>query len=60
VVNLKEKREEKGFTQQQLADEVGVWRSTIAMIETGINKPSVPLAQKIGLILEFNWTEFFE
>jgi DNA-binding XRE family transcriptional regulator len=60
VVDLKEKREEKGYTQQSLADEVGVWRSTIAMIETGTNKPSVPLAQKIASILGFNWTEFFE
>lgn len=60
MVNLKEKREEKGYTQQSLADEVGVWRSTIAMIENGTNKPSVPLAQKIASILDFNWTEFFE
>lgn len=59
-MNLKEKREEKGYTQQSLADEVGVWRSTIAMIENGTNKPSVPLAQKIASILGFNWTEFFE
>ena len=33
--NLKECRSEKGLSQQQLADMVGVSRNTISSIETG-------------------------
>ena len=33
--NLKEVRKEKGYSQQQLSDEVGVSRNTISSIETG-------------------------
>jgi DNA-binding XRE family transcriptional regulator len=60
LFNLREKRIEKGFTQESLANEAGVVRQTISEIERGANKPSVDLAQKIGKILEFNWSEFFE
>lgn len=60
LVNLRDKRIEKGYTQEKLAQEVGVVRQTISEIERGANKPSISLAQKIAKILEFNWSEFFE
>ena len=60
LVNLKAKRNEKGYTQERLAGETGVVRQTISNIECGTNKPSVKLAQKIAKILEFDWSEFFE
>lgn len=60
MLNIKELRIAKGFTQEQLANECGVQRTTITMIETGENKPSVPLAQKLGQVLEVDWKGFFE
>ena len=60
LINLKKKREEKGLTQNSLAQAVGVVRQTISNIECGLNAPSVELAKKIGEVLEFNWIEFFD
>lgn len=59
-MNLKELRKEKGFTQEQLANECGVQRTTITMIETGNNSPSVELAKKLGEVLGIDWKVFFE
>ena len=60
MINLKELRIAKGLTQEQLANECGVQRTTITMIELGVNKPSVELAKKLGEILEIDWKGFFE
>lgn len=50
----------KGLTQEQLANECGVQRTTITMIELGENKPSVELAKKLGEIFEITWSDIFE
>ena len=60
MVNIKELRIAKGFTQEQLANECGVQRTTITMIELGENKPSVELAKRLGTIFEIDWKGFFE
>ena len=60
MLNVKSLRMEKGLTQEQLANECGVQRTTITMIELGENKPSVKLAKKLGEIFEINWKGFFE
>ena len=59
LINLREKRIEKGFTQESLATKAGCVRQTISNIECGVNMPSPSLAQALGEILEFNWWEFF-
>jgi putative transcriptional regulator len=41
---VRELREERGWTQQQLADEVGVSRQSINSIERNRYVPSLPLA----------------
>ena len=51
-MNIKELRIAKGMTQEQLANECGVQRTTITMIELGENKPSVELAKKLGTIFD--------
>ena len=60
MIYLKELRIAKGLTQEQLATECGVQRTTITMIELGENKPSVELAKKLGEILEVTWSDIFE
>ena len=60
MIDLKELRTAKSMTQEQLASECGVQRTTITMIELGENKPSVELAKKLGKIFEVAWSDFFE
>lgn len=59
MLTMKEKRENKRLTQEQLAEIVGVDRTTITKIENG-SRPSVRTAQKIAEALKFDWTIFFE
>lgn len=60
LINLKDLRTEKGYTQEELASKCDVLRTTISMIESGINKPSVELAKKLGEVLNVDWKGFFE
>lgn len=60
MIDLKKLRNEIGIKQEELARECGVSRTTISMIEIGENKPSVPLAQKLGQVLDVDWKGFFE
>jgi DNA-binding XRE family transcriptional regulator len=55
---MKQRREVSGLTQEQLAEAVGVDRTTITKIENG-GRTSVKTAQKIADVLEFDWTLFF-
>ena len=59
MINLKEVRKSKGFTQEELAAKCDVQRTTVTMIETGENLPSVQLAKKLAEVVEIDWTEFF-
>lgn len=59
MIDLKELRNSKKMSQEELANQCGVIRQTISNIECGLSKPSVELAKKIGKILGFDWTLFF-
>lgn len=52
--NLKAARSEKGLSQQQLADMVGVSRNTISSIETGQFNPTAKLALILCIALDKN------
>lgn len=54
------KRKEKKLTQAELAQLVGCSQRAIAGYELRERRPSVPMAQRIGEILGFPWTQFFE
>ena len=56
---LKEARTEKGFSQQQLADLVGVSRNTISSIETGQFNPTAKLALILCIALDKKFEEIF-
>ena len=57
--NLKEFRSEKGLSQQQLADMVGVSRNTISSIETGQFNPTAKLALILCIALDKKFEELF-
>lgn len=59
MVNLKEERLKKGYTQEELGDKVGLVRQAISAIELGVRRPSVETAQAIGKVLDIDWTRFF-
>jgi len=55
---LVERRKLLGYSQQDVAEKVGIDRSYYSKIESGL-APSVKVAQKIGATLGINWTIFF-
>lgn len=57
--NLKEARNEKGFSQQELAKLVGVTRNTISSIETGQFNPTAKLALILCIALDKKFEELF-
>ena len=56
---IKELREEKGLTQQQLADIVDVTRQTILFLEKGKYNPSLRLAWMIAEVFDRPLEEVF-
>lgn len=57
--NLKQARSEKGLSQQQLADMVGVSRNTISSIETGQFNPTAKLALILCIALDRKFEDMF-
>ncbi|MDE7312090.1 MAG: helix-turn-helix transcriptional regulator [Eubacterium sp.] len=57
--NLKNIRTEKGLSQAQLAEMVGVSRNTISSIETGQFSPTAKLALVICIALDKKFEELF-
>ena len=56
---LKELRTARGFSQQALADTVGVSRNTISSIETGQYSPTAKLALILCIALDVQFEELF-
>jgi putative transcriptional regulator len=56
---IRELREEKGLTQEQLADLVDVTRQTILFLEKGKYNPSLRLAWKIAEVFDRPIEEVF-
>ncbi len=56
---LKEARTEKGFSQQQVAEMVGVSRNTISSIETGHFNPTAKLALVLCIALDKKFEDLF-
>ena len=56
---LKEARSEKGLSQQNLAELVGVSRNTISSIETGQFNPTAKLALILCIALDKTFEDLF-
>jgi putative transcriptional regulator len=57
--HLRTLRQDRGMTQQTLADHLGVSRQTVHSIEAGKYDPSLPLAFKIAKVLERSIEQIF-
>lgn len=58
--NIREKREELGISQKELAERCGIAQSTLCDIEQGRSNPSMPVALKIAQVLKVSDIKFFE
>lgn len=56
---LKEVRKEKGLSQQDLANMVGVSRNTISSLETGQYEPTAKLAFVLAIALDMKFEDLF-
>ncbi|WP_126970606.1 helix-turn-helix transcriptional regulator [Gynurincola endophyticus] len=56
---VKEKRTAAAFTQEEMAQKIGVSRQTIHAIESGKYVPSTILALKLALFLKCNVEDLF-
>lgn len=52
-------REERGWSQKRLADELGVSRQTVISIEKGRYDPSLPLAFRLAKVFECRIEDLF-
>lgn len=57
--NLKEIRSQRGLSQSQLAEVVGVSRNTISSIETGQYSPTAKLALVLCIALDVKFEDLF-
>ncbi len=58
--SVRERRTEAGWTQQDLAERLGVSRQTVNAIETGKYDPSLPLAFKLAALFKTRIETLFE
>lgn len=57
---LPQRRAEIGWSQQRLADELGVSRQTIISIEKGRYDPSLPLAFRLAAVFRCRIEDLFQ
>jgi putative transcriptional regulator len=57
---IRELRAIKRWSQQDLADQLGVSRQTINALEAGRYDPSLPLAFKLGWLFEIKIEDIFQ
>ena len=58
-MNVKERREELGMSQKDLAEKAGISQSFLCDIEQGRSKPSIDTALKIAEALNISDVKFF-
>lgn len=59
-MNIREKREELGMSQKELAEKTGITQSFLCDIEQGRSKPSIDVAIKLADVLGVKDIKFFE
>lgn len=51
--------QQRSLTHQEVADLAKIDRSYFTQIVNGVRRPSPDVAQRIGKVLKFKWTNFF-
>lgn len=59
-MNIRERREELGISQGELAKKCGIAQSTLCDIEQGRSNPSISVAVKLANALDIKDIKFFE
>ena len=59
-MNLKEKRKEKGMTQEALANSCGISRQRVTNYEIGIREPDLKTLKKLATALDVTVDELLE
>jgi transcriptional regulator with XRE-family HTH domain len=59
-LNIKERREQLGISQKELADRAGISQSFLCDIEQGRCKPSIDTAVRLAKELDIKDIKFFE
>ena len=59
-MNIREKREELGLSQKELAEKSGITQSFLCDIEQGRSKPSIDVAIKLAKVQKVKDIKFFE
>lgn len=57
---IKSKREEKGLSQDQLAQMLDVTKSTVSSYETGQRRPTIDRVKMLSNILEINQSDLLD
>lgn len=52
-------REQKKYTQKEVAERIYVSQPSYCNIESGARRPSVDTAKRIAAMLDFDWTRFY-
>lgn len=60
INHVRERRNERGWSQAELGEQLGVSRQTVNAIETGRYDPSLPLAFKIARVFESSIEALFQ
>lgn len=58
--NIRLLRLDRGLTMKQISNKLDISESYYSLIENGERRPSVSVAKRIGAVLGFDWTKFFE
>lgn len=56
---LKDLRKKRNLTQAAVSKRASISRAYYTEIENGIKTPSPIVAQKLSIVLGFDWTKFF-
>jgi len=56
---IQRRRKQIGYTQEDLADKVGISRAYMGYIEQGRNVPSLEIVEKIARVLKTSIKTFF-